>query len=67
MPISQNWLKGQNMPTMLVRASLAWVRLSGESPMGLGVKPSEVHNVSREIGRVDSQPDRGHYDIDRDV
>ena len=52
-----------DLPTNITRTNIAWLRLSGKSPKGLGipplriktnydwVKPPEIHNVSREIGR----------------
>ena len=51
-----------NLPTNIIPTNIAWLKLSGKIPYGQEnstplnwdyprVKPSEIHNVSREIGR----------------
>ena len=56
-----------NLPTNIIPTKIAWHKLSGKSPVGLRipplknqdyawVKPPEIHNVSREIGRFVGAP-----------
>ena len=49
-----------NLPTNITATNIAWLKLSGKFPMDMRipplwikiVKPSVIHNVSREIGRM---------------